>query len=165
MAYTLWHSGILLGKSDLSFPSGNPAQRGGILHPTPYGLTLLPRLTRTLSIGYEFKSHIESMWRTADDLSGHEIEELLTTSDAGRAMIEMGRLLSNVGLRAPNGQPLEFKSIAFSDVDEIRRIGKATNTGVDDALENLPPDAPRFMVSATLRSRTGWLRRIARARR
>ena len=38
MTYTFWHSGILIGDSDLDETSDNPGQRAGIFQPTPYGL-------------------------------------------------------------------------------------------------------------------------------
>ena len=59
MAYTFWHSGVLIGESDLEEASDNPRQHGGVFRPTAYGLEIFPRLTGILSEWYELKMHLE----------------------------------------------------------------------------------------------------------
>ena len=38
MTYTFWHSGILIGESDLEEAYDHPRQHGGVFRPTDYGL-------------------------------------------------------------------------------------------------------------------------------
>ena len=57
--------------------------------------------------------------------SPKELNVLLTESAAGRAMIGVGRVLSEVEVRGPNRHRLEFASIAFSNVNDILRAGTA----------------------------------------
>src|SRR4051812_12058348 len=51
MTYTFWHSGVLIGESELEDISDKPGQRGGTFHPTAYGLEIFPRLSGILSVG------------------------------------------------------------------------------------------------------------------
>lgn len=151
MAHTFWHSGILIGESDLEEASDHPGQRGGIFRPTAYGLEVFPRLTGILSAGYALKTHLEANGLSPEALEGGEIEELLDTTPAGQKIIDIGRMLSEVEMRAPDGRRLEFVSIAFSDLSEIQRLAREMQFGADNELADLPPDAPRYIVSATLR--------------
>ena len=52
--------------------------------------------------------------------------------------------------RAPDGRRLEFASIAFSDLSELQRLVREMELGPAHDLTDLPPDAPRYIVSATL---------------
>ena len=121
MTYTFWHSGILIGESDLEESSQHPRQRGGVFRPTAYGLEIFPRLTGILSAGYALKTHLDSNGLSPDDMEPEEIEELLDTTPAGEKIIDIGRMLSDVEMRAPDGRRLEFASIAFSDLAERAR--------------------------------------------
>lgn len=161
MTYTFWHSGTLMGESDLALPSTKPGQQGGVFHPTAYGLTLLPRLTCALSAGRAFQQQIEAMGRRAEDLSNDEIASLVETSDATRTMIELGRILSKVELRAPDGRAIAIQSIAFSDVEELRNMGRSLG-GAAAAVMTLPVDAPRYLVSATTLAQPTSSRVVAR---
>ncbi len=61
-----------------------------------------------------------------------------------------------VELRAPDGTALSVESLAFIDLQRLRSFGRTL--GRIDATprsESLPPGAPRFLVSATLASRSG----------
>jgi hypothetical protein len=160
MTYTFWHSGILIGESDLEDGSDRPRQRGGVFRPTAYGLEVFPRLSGILAAGHALKTHLDANGLSPDDMDGQQIDELLEGTPAGQQIIDIGRTISEVEMRAPDGQRLEFESIAFSDLTELERLVRELKIGaVDDLpelpeLPELPDDAPRYIVSATLRNRT-----------
>lgn len=151
MAYTFWHSGILIGESDLEESSDNPRQHGGIFRPTAYGLEVFPRLTGILSAGHALKTHLEANGLDPENLDGGEIDELFDSTPAGAKILDIGRMLSEVEMRAPDGLRLEFASIAFTDLRELQQILGELNAGAEHGLRDLPPDATRYIVSATLR--------------
>lgn len=159
MTYTFWHSGTLLGESDLALPSTKPGQQGGVFHPTVYGLTMLPTLTCGLSASRAFQRELSAMGKRAEDLSNEDIASLIETSDATAAMVELGRILGEIELRAPDGQPIPFETIAFSDVEELRRTGHTLIGGME---KFLPANAPRYLVSATRLASRPSLRAMVR---
>lgn len=154
MTYTFWHSGILIGESNLEERSDHPRQRGGVFRPTAYGLELFPRLSGILAAGHALKTHLEANGLSPDDMDRHQIDELLDETPAGQKIIDIGRTISDVEMRAPDGQRLEFESIAFSDLTELKRLVRELKIGAVDDLSDLPAEAPRYIVSATLRKRT-----------
>jgi len=165
MAHTFWHSGILIGESDLEESSHHPRQRGGVFRPTAYGLEIFPRLTGILSAGHALKTHLEANGLSPEAMEAGEIDELLDRTAAGRKIIDIGRMLSEVEMRAPDGRRLEFASIAFSDLAELQRLVRAMEVGAVHDLTDLPPDAPRYIVSATLTKAALGPARQARAGR
>jgi hypothetical protein len=154
MTYTFLHRGVVMGESDLSAKPRHRRQKIGAFCPTEYGRTLLPRVTCVLSAGLALKTHLKAMAPKAKDLSPSQLESLLYESEAGRMMIDVGRVLSEVELRTPDGRLVEFENIAFSDVNEIRRVGKAVGMNADEELRDQPPDAPQFIVSVSLRPKS-----------
>ena len=152
MTYTFWHAGVLIGKSDLERASGNPRQHGGVFHPTAYGLEVFPRLSGILSAGHALKADLEAAGAEPDHMSPDEIGDYLETSDPGRRILEIGRMLSEVEMRGPDGRRVEFASIAFSDLLELSRVARSLQLDGATNLEHLPPEAPRYIVSATFRS-------------
>ena len=68
MTYSFWHSGVLIGESDLEDRSDHPGQKGGIFRPTAYGLEILPRLTGFLSAGHALKTHLEANGLSAEEM-------------------------------------------------------------------------------------------------
>lgn len=160
MTYTFWHSRVLIGESDLEDKSDHPGQRGGIFRPTPYGLEVFPRLTGILTAGHALKTHLDANGLSPEEMEGSEIDELLDSTPAGQKIIDIGRMLSEVEMRAPDGRRLEFKSIAFSDLSEIQRLFHELDLGEGGKLRDLPPDAPRYIVSATLRDKRAWRREV-----
>jgi len=151
MTYTFWHSGILIGESDLQEAPGNPRQLGGVFHPTAYGLEVFPRISGFLSAGHALKTHIEKNGRSPNELKTSDIAHLLDTTPAGQKIMAIGRVLSEVEMRAPDGVRLECASIAFSDVLEVQRLAQELARSAADRLADLPPDAPRYIVTATFR--------------
>ena len=150
MTYTFWHSGILIGESDLEDASDDPQHLGGVFRPTPYGVELFPRLTGILSAGFALKNHLEANGLSPDEMERSEIDDLLDSLPAGQKILDIGRTLSEVEMRAPDGRTLAFESIGFSDLLEIRRFAREMETGAAEDLEEPPPDTPRYIVSATL---------------
>ena len=157
MTYTLWHAGVMIGETDFAHknPVPNPRQRAGIFHPTSYGERLLPRLSGILSACSGLKDDIEARGLDPDAMDTDGIVDVLETTDAGRKVIDVGRALSEVEIRDRTGRQLQFKQIAFMDMEELRTLSRRLSSG--HALPDvLPPDAPRFIVSATLRSAKDW---------
>lgn len=165
MAYTFWHSGILIGESDLDESTGHRGQRGGVFRPTAHGLEVFPRLTGILSAGAALKAHLEANGLCPDAMSRDEVEELLDNTPAGQKILDIGRMLSEVEVRASDGRRLEFKSIAFTDLMEMERVARGLDGSNGDAggLTTLPPDAARYFVSATFRDRAPASKRGAHA--
>jgi hypothetical protein len=151
MTYTFWHSGLLIGESDLEQASGNPGQRGGVFRPTAYGLQIFPRLTGILSAGYALKLDLESQGVSEEALERGDFQEQFEASPAGAKILDIGRMLSEIEIRTSEGRRVEFTSIAFSDPSEIERLFREMGLGSSDHLKDLPPEAPRYIVSATLR--------------
>ena len=150
MAYTFWHSGILIGESDLEDARDHPRRRGGVFRPTAYGLEVFPRLTGILTAGHALKTHLDANGLDPDDMEKGQIEDLLDTTPAGQKIIDIGRAISEVEMRAPSGQRLEFKSIAFIDTLEFERIGRELDGRAADGEPSLTSGEPRYFVSATL---------------
>ena len=150
MAYTFWHSGILIGESDLEEASDHPRQHGGVFRPTAYGLEVFPRLSGILTAGHALKRHLEANGLSPDEMERDDLDELFDTTEAGQKIIDIGRMLSEVEMRAPDGLRLEFASIAFSDLLEVQQLARDLELGSAGRLAELPADAPRYIVSATL---------------
>ena len=151
MTYTFWHSGLLIGESDLEERGDHPGQKGGIFRPTAYGLEVFPRLAGFLSAGHALKTHLEANGLSPDDMGEEDIDDLLDATPAGKKIIDIGRMIADVEMRASDGQPVEFASIAFSDVLELQRLVHEMGGDSLEDLPDLPADAPRYIVSATLR--------------
>ena len=154
MPYTFYHCGVLVGVSDLEATSRNPRQRGGIFWPTAHGLHLFPRLSGMLTAAHALRTDLDANGLCPDQMGNGDIDELLETTPAGQKVIDIGRMLSDVEMRAPDGRRMEFASIAFSDPMEVRRLARALRIAAADDLTDLPADAPRHIVSVTLRRQT-----------
>jgi hypothetical protein len=173
MAYTFFHCGVLIGESDLEDTSRNPRQRGGVFWPTPHGLDVFPRLTGILTAGHALKAYMDANGLNEDELDPKQVEELLDSTPAGRKVIDIGRMLSDVEVRSPDGRRLEFASIAFIDSMEMRQFAREVRPDSADDPPDLPADtpsddpadAPRYMVSATFRHHTPQQARKARPAR
>lgn len=150
MTYTFWQSGILIGESDFEERSDFPRHRGGIFRPTPYGVEIFPRLSGILSAGYALKTQLEADGLSPDDMHAEDVGDLLETTEAGRKVLDIGRTLTQVEVRGPDGQLVELASIAFIDTTELEALMRTMNLDGADTLTDLPADAPRYVVSATL---------------
>jgi len=151
MPYTFYHSGTLIGESNLEDVAANRRQRAGVFRPTAYGMDIFPRLTGILSAGHALQQFLDANGLSPDDMEKAEIERLLDTTPAGQKIIDIGRMLSEVEIRTPSGSPQEFESIAFIDQLEWTRVGQLLGDSAAQ-VEELPPGVPRYVVSATLRS-------------
>ena len=150
MSYTFWYSGILIGESDFEEQSENPRQHAGTFRPTAYGLEIFPRLTGILAAGHALKAHLDANDLCPETMDKDEIEAWFESTPAGQKIVDIGRTLSDVELRAPDGTKLDFESIAFTDLLELRKLVHELDLDPEASLEDLPPDVPRYVVSATL---------------
>jgi len=150
MTYTFWHSGVFIGDSELEEPSDAPGQRAGMFHPTPYGLEIFPQLSGILSVGHALKMHLDANGLDAEEMDKDQVIEILDKTPAGQKLIDLGRMLSEVEMHGPDGKPLPFKSIAFSDLLELKRLARELNTGLEENLPDTEVIGPRYIVSATL---------------
>jgi hypothetical protein len=151
MAYTFWHCGILIGESELEEDPDETRHLAGVFTPSAYGLQIFPRLTGILTAGHQLKTYLEENGLSEDDMGRTEVERLFDTTPAGQKIVDIGRTLCDVEMRAPNGKRLEFTSIAFSDLLELRSLLHDLVPDSKHDLDNLPEDAPRYIVSATVR--------------
>ncbi len=151
MAYTFWHSGILIGESELAPDPDEVRHLAGTFRPTAYGLELFPRLTGILSAGHQLTTYLEGEGLSADDMEAEDVERVFETTPAGRKIIDIGRALSAVEMRAPSGERIEFTSIGFSDLAELRSLMRDMDLAEKHDLDDLPDGAPRYIVSATIR--------------
>ena len=153
MAYTFWHCGVLIGESDLQDAPDNPRQLGGIFWPTAYGLQVFPRLSGMLTAAHALKAHMQSNGLSEDDMERPEVDEIFEKTQAGQKVIDIGRMLTDVEMRSPDGQRVEIASIAFSDIMEMQQLARDMQLDAANVLAELPPDAPRYIVSATVKHR------------
>jgi len=158
MPYTFYHCGIIIGTSNLEAASPHPRLRGGVFWPTTYGLQLFPRLVGMLSATHALRTHLEANGLCPDEVDQRVIDELLQTMPAGRKILSLGRMVIDVEMRAPDDRRVELASIAFSEPAEIKRLAHEPRVDAASDLPDLPPDAPRHIVSVTLRTP---LRRVA----
>jgi len=157
MTFTFWYSGILIGESDLEDTSDHPRQRGGMFRPTAYGREVFPRLSGILAAGHALKAHLEQHGLTAEEMDQQAIDDLLDNTPAGQGIIDIGRMLADVEMRAPDGQRLEFASIGFSDLAEMTRFMRELERAADGDPADTPVEEPCYVVSATLADDTpGW---------
>lgn len=148
MAYTLWHAGVQIGETNFERTHGR--QKFGVFRPTTYGLEIFPRLSGILSAASRLKDDMKQRGLTGDEDVGN-IEDLFENTEGGRAVIEVGKTLSEVELHDAKGKRLEFKSIAFSDLAELRRLCRKLS--LEDDIPNddeIPEGGPRYVVSVTL---------------
>ena len=158
MSYTFYHCGLVIGHSDLEAASPHPGQRGGVFWPTTYGLQLFPRLSGMLTATHALTAHLEANGLCPDEADHQVIEDLLEKTPAGRKILDIGRTVVDVEMRAPDDRRVEFVSIAFSEPAEVRRLARELRIDAADDLPDLSPDAPQHIVSVTLHTP---LRRVA----
>ena len=154
MRYTFYHAGVLIGESKLE-DARSKRERAGVFHPTAYGLDIFPRLTGILSAGHALETHLRENGLSLNDMEKAEIEHLLDTNPAGQKIIDIGRMLSEVEIQAPNGTRKEFEQIAFIDQLEWKRVGKLLSDPAAE-VEEWPPGVPRYVVSITLRNSSSF---------
>jgi hypothetical protein len=152
MPYTLWHSGVLIGETDFEGEERHGQHLAGIFRPTIYGRELFPRLTGMLTAGADMKDEMASRGLSEDTMNGDDVVDLFETTAAGKKVVDIGRALSEVELRDPSGHALEVASLAFIDLDELAALSERLGCEAAEDLRLLPPEAPRFIVSATLRA-------------
>lgn len=152
MAYTLWHSGVLIGETDLEGDGRRPGQRSGVFRPTQYGRRVFPLISGILTAAADLKDELDLRGVSPDDMPAREIEELLDSTPSGRKVVDIGRNLSEIEVRDPAGAVLELKSITFIDLAELSRLTARLDCGSEESREAFRADgAPEFIVSLTAR--------------
>lgn len=89
-----------------------------------------------------------------DDVPPDIMTHLFESTPAGAHIIDIGRVLTEVELRDPRGATLVVSSMGFMDLAELTSLSLRLGTKMV-SLDQLPPDAPEFIVSVTLRALTG----------
>jgi hypothetical protein len=123
-----------------------------VFWPTTNGLQLFPRLAGMLSATHALRMHLEARGLCSDKADHRVIDDLLETTPAGQKIKEIGRLVIDVEMRAPDNRRVGFESIAFSEPTEIKRLAHELRIEAASDLPDLPPDAPRHIVSVMLRT-------------
>jgi hypothetical protein len=157
MTYTFRHAGTLMGDASMQKSPTNRWQRAGIFKPNAYGLELLPRLTCLLTASYELKQALVERGLPPDDLRQPEALELIETTSGGRKMIDVGRVLSKIEVRDPDGHPVRIASIAFSDIRELQSLTRLMKIDNQEILQ-VPAEESRYIVSFTRAVRVPWSR-------
>jgi hypothetical protein len=152
MPYTLWHCGVLIGETDFEEGGRRPPQYVGVFRPTEYGRGVFPRLTGMLTAASGLKDELGARGLSEEEMSREEVENLLDNTPDGNKVLDIGRALSEVELRDPEGRVLEFKQIAFIDLAELAALSRRLGCTADPEWETLPPEAPQYIVSVTLRT-------------
>jgi len=165
MPHTLWHCGVLIGETDFDEGGRRPPQYAGVFRPTDYGRAIFPRLTGILTAASGLKDELEARGLSEDEMSSEQVVNLLESTRDGNKVLDIGRALSEVELRDPEGRVLEFRQIAFIDLAELAALSRKLGCNEDMAWETLPPEAPHYIVSVTLRTgaepRQGFLSQFA----
>lgn len=151
MSHTLWHCGVLIGETDFEEDGCRPPHYAGVFRPTEYGRTVFPRLTGILTAASGLKDELEARGLSDDEMSPEQVANLLDNTRDGPKVLDIGKALSEVELRDPEGRLLEFKQIAFIDLAELAALSRKLGCNGDMEWEGLPPEAPQYIVSVTLR--------------
>ena len=149
MEHTFWHTNLLIGTAALVCPSPGARERAGLFNPTAHGLTLLPRLLGSMTKQRRFEEQLAARGRTDLDIDSPEMDELLRSSPAGRAMFEAMRLIVQIEIRAPDNERVHVAALTFSDIDEMQRIGQKRGVKSLEYLSSLPHDFPKYLVMIT----------------
>ena len=150
MPYTLWHSGVLIGETDFEESGRRPPQYAGVFRPTDYGRSIFPRLTGILTAASGLKDQLQARGLSEDEMSAEQVERLMEDTAEGRKVLDIGKALSEVELRDPEGRQLTFRQIAFIDLAELAALSRKLECNTDMEWETLPPEAPQYIVSVTL---------------
>jgi hypothetical protein len=169
MPYTIWYRGELIGETDFegqrseiapAHSEMDPAARegrhlAGVFRPTTYGRQLLPRLCGIMSAAADLKEEVARRGLDPEDVPPDIMRRLFEGTPAGLHILDIGRVLSEVELRSPTGLTVVVASMGFMDIGELaslsRRLGCSRPTV---NLDDLPPEAPEFLVSVTLQELT-----------
>ena len=150
MKYTLWLDGHLLGETRLQHRNPANNQRLGALHPTPYGLELLPGLCGFLEAAAAVKQSLGHIGIADPDAEADRTMELLASTPEGARFMELVKTLGKLELREAGGGRAPFHTVILTDIHELESLTKSLETGVSlDADRELAVGAPRYLVSAT----------------
>src|SRR5688572_2159652 len=104
MTYTLLLDGQVLGETDLAHAGPSPAQRLGMLRPTPHGLKVLPSVAGFLTATLNLKHAMARRGlRDREDESDAMLDALENTPEGIRVR-ELAKMLEALELRDTSGQ-------------------------------------------------------------
>ena len=156
MAYTLWHTGVLIGETDFEGETENGRRTrrhlSGAFRPTAYGRRMLPRMSGMLTAASDLKDELARRGLSETEMEPDAIANLFDTTPAGARIVDIGRALSEIELRDPSGAALEFASIAFIDLAELDALARKLECDTSVDLSAMPPQVMEFIVSVTLRT-------------
>jgi len=93
----------------------------------------------------------EALGKSAESMTPEEADTFVKSRPYGRTMLDIGRVLSEVELRGPDGTRLEYLDMSFLDIEEFRKYGRILGVNHDAMLAKLPPNTQVFSVSVRLR--------------
>lgn len=129
----------------------SPRQVFGPFKPTPYGRTLLPALTGLLSAAAALQREMSARGMSIDALPGAEqVEQFLDSSPAGQAVLDVGRIISDIEIRDASGGTVGFETIGFLDMATLSQFGNHPNAATR---RSASLQSSHVMVSATLAPR------------
>src|SRR5947209_2946984 len=157
MPFTFWHREQLIGETNFEQEHAELALRlagrrhlAGVFRPTPYGRRLLPQLCGIFTAGFELKEELVRRGLDTDDLPPETMEQLFETTAAGAHIIDIGRVLTEVGLRDPGGVRLKVASMAFIELAELASLSRQLGQNQTVDFDAVPSDVAEFLVSVTL---------------
>jgi hypothetical protein len=89
-----------------------------------------------------------------DESPPEVLSHLFETTAAGAHIIDIGRVLSEVELRAPSGTPMVVSSMGFMDLTELASLSRRLGCNEKVKFEEVPCEVAEFIVSVTLRELT-----------
>jgi hypothetical protein len=146
MAYTLSLHSRPVGETDFEQTGVGPRQRFGVLRPTEHGLEVLPRLTGFLTAASALKEAVERRGIDPEAMQPDTVIEVLERTSEGQRMIDVVKALDALELHDSTGARVRFRSIAVSDLRELRRL--SAELSLDAALPD-DPGMPVYVISAT----------------
>jgi hypothetical protein len=144
MRYTLWLDGHLLGETRLEHRNPAGSQRMGGLHPTPYGMEVLPGMCGFLSAAAAVKGVLLRHGVADPDRDPDGAMRLLEQTSEGSRFTKVVSALARLELRQSGGERAAFHTIIVTDIRELSEL-----SGTLDANAVAAFHGPRFIVSAT----------------
>jgi hypothetical protein len=148
MTYTLSFEGQLVGHTDFEHAGPNPKQHFGVFRPTPFGLSVIPKLTGLLSATVALQRALDARG-FEENSDPDELLAALMDLPEGQEVADIGRVISLLELRDAAGTRVSVASLAVSDLQELAALANAEPPKIRDG-------GSRYFISATFgRPRTG----------
>jgi hypothetical protein len=145
MPYTLLLHGNVIGETDFEHQGHGPRQQAGVFRPAPSGLNDLPKITGMFAASLAFMRVVERNKPALEEREESAIA-LLENTPEGRRLVEHAKVIEQLELRDPDGNPIEIESIAVSNLQELAALA-ASKLG-NPKLGDVPP---KYLISVTVR--------------